>query len=138
MGSLWYTGFMRDTKSIGDIGESAILADLVKKGHKVLIPFGESLPFDLVAYINGQFVRIQVKTVNGNGKVIPVRLRTISNSKVSKTYSAEDTDYIAVYDITTDTCLYVPSIVFEKYTCEMRIGLEIDHVNNIDKFRMIG
>lgn len=129
---------MRDTKSIGDIGEAAILTDLLKKGYKILVPFGESLPFDLVAYKDKKFLRVQVKTTKSNGNSIVVRLRTISNGKVSKVYTDEHADYIGVYDITTSTCVYISSEVFTKYKNEIKIGLKEGHINFIKNFGMVG
>lgn len=46
----------------GDAAESAVLHALVKRGHAVLLPFGQSQPFDLVIHLGGAtFVRVQCK-----------------------------------------------------------------------------
>lgn len=46
----------------GDIGEVSAIEWLATRGATVLIPFGYSPHFDLVAELDGQLVRIQVKT----------------------------------------------------------------------------
>jgi hypothetical protein len=48
-----------------DVGlrtEAAILAELVRRGFQVLIPFGTNQRYDLVIDIDGRFVRAQCKT----------------------------------------------------------------------------
>ena len=46
----------------GDLGEASAIEWLTSLGATVLIPFGHSPDFDLVAESNGQLLRIQVKT----------------------------------------------------------------------------
>jgi hypothetical protein len=48
-----------------DVGlrtEAAILAELVRRGYQVLLPFGTNQRYDLVLDMNGDFVRAQCKT----------------------------------------------------------------------------
>ena len=46
----------------GDYGEASAIEWLTSKGAVILVPFGHSPHFDLVAEIDGQLLRIQVKT----------------------------------------------------------------------------
>jgi bifunctional DNA-binding transcriptional regulator/antitoxin component of YhaV-PrlF toxin-antitoxin module len=46
----------------GDLGEASAIEWLTGVGATVLVPFGHSPDFDLVAYANGRLLRIQVKT----------------------------------------------------------------------------
>jgi Holliday junction resolvase-like predicted endonuclease len=46
----------------GDLGEASAIEWLTRAGALVLIPFGHSPDFDLVAYVNGRLLRVQVKT----------------------------------------------------------------------------
>jgi PD-(D/E)XK endonuclease len=46
----------------GDLGEASAIEWLTRQGATVLIPFGHSPDYDLVAEIEGQLLRIQVKT----------------------------------------------------------------------------
>jgi PD-(D/E)XK endonuclease len=48
-----------------DVGvqtEAIILAELARRGYRVLLPFGHNQRYDLVLDINGSFVRVQCKT----------------------------------------------------------------------------
>jgi len=49
------------TKTKGDLGVAKAFADLVEQGFIVLFPSTEHAPFDLVAYADGVFHRVQVK-----------------------------------------------------------------------------
>ena len=51
----------------GDLGEASAIEWLTSKGALVLIPFGHSPHFDLVAEIENQLLRIQVKTTAQTG-----------------------------------------------------------------------
>ena len=52
----------RDTKSIGDVSEACVLAELVKAGYAVSRPFGENCRYDLVIDDGVTLSRVQVKT----------------------------------------------------------------------------
>lgn len=109
------------TKQKGDIGVTAILADLTKKGILVSIPFGDNAPFDLVAYRNGKFERIQCKYTQSDGHSVEVKCRS-TNGRIDHKYTADEVDWIAVYDLTSDACYYVPSQIFSGMSS---VGLRI-------------
>jgi PD-(D/E)XK endonuclease len=46
----------------GDLGEASAIEWLTRQGATVLIPFGHSPDYDLVADVDGRLLRIQVKT----------------------------------------------------------------------------
>jgi hypothetical protein len=46
----------------GDFGERAALSWLITQGAQVSIPFGHSPHYDLIADLNGQLLRVQVKS----------------------------------------------------------------------------
>jgi len=50
------------TKDKGDLGVAKAHADLVSQGYLVLFPATEHAPFDLVAYRDGAFERVQRPT----------------------------------------------------------------------------
>ena len=52
---------MHHTKEKGDLGVAKCHARLAELGFKLLYPMSEHLPFDLVAYQDGLFYRVQVK-----------------------------------------------------------------------------
>lgn len=53
---------MHDTKLVGDISETMVSVELLKRGFKVLKPIGDRLSYDLAVDLGGKLVRIQVKT----------------------------------------------------------------------------
>jgi hypothetical protein len=56
------------TKNKGDLGLVQAMADLTAKGWAILVPLTEHEAFDLVAFRDGRFLRVQVKyraAVNG-------------------------------------------------------------------------
>ena len=64
------------TKTKGDIGLAQAIADLTAKGWGVLLPLTEHESFDLVAYREGRFLRVQVKYRTAVDGAIVVRLAT--------------------------------------------------------------
>jgi hypothetical protein len=58
--------YLPNSKSVGDITQSHVLAALLRSGKKVLMPFGDNCRYDLVVEQGGQFSRIQCKT----GKIV--------------------------------------------------------------------
>lgn len=102
-------------KSKGDLAELRIAADLVARGYRVAIPFGEDCDFDLLLIRDSGIERVQVKHVKSDGQVIPVRCRShsLTNGKVRRTkhYTSDTIDLLAIYDAATDACFYVPAAV---------------------------
>ena len=90
-----------------------VAADLRRRGHRVLFPYGEDCDYDLVVDREGSLERVQVKHTCSDGRVVTVRCRSVSvtNGKVTftKQYTADMIEWIAVYDATTDRCYYVPA-----------------------------
>ena len=52
----------RNSKAVGDVTQSQVLAALLKRGKRVLMPFGDNFRYDLVVEDDGAFTRIQCKT----------------------------------------------------------------------------
>jgi PD-(D/E)XK endonuclease len=92
----------RDTNSIGDISESAIVTRFLQLGYVVLIPYGGNQRYDLIIEdVDKQFWRIQCKTarIQDNGTVIA--FDTANHNIVGKNknwrHYQEECDYFAVY-----------------------------------------
>jgi len=49
------------TKDKGDLGVLKAQIDLFEQGFTIFVPLTEHCPFDLVAYKDGEFRRVQVK-----------------------------------------------------------------------------
>lgn len=102
---------MHPTKAKGDIAAAKAILDLVDKGYSVLTPVvSEHLRFDLVAYKDGRFYRIQVKYAAKNG----IKDHTIYSDRGGwheNKYEPDDFDFYAVYLPSIDRVVY-PSIKF--------------------------
>ena len=107
---------MADLKVKGDLAEVAVAADILRRGHKVALPFGEDWDYDLIACRQGRLERVRVKHACEVDGVIPVRCRSASltNGRVRavKYYTADTVDWIAVYEARSGECYYVPSTEF--------------------------
>ncbi|MGD2044291.1 MAG: group I intron-associated PD-(D/E)XK endonuclease [Acidimicrobiia bacterium] len=52
------------TTEKGEIGEAMVIADLMRQGHGIAIPFGHNQPYDpiVIRKEHGQLEKIQVKS----------------------------------------------------------------------------
>jgi len=99
------------TKDKGDIAVTQAIADLTKKEYTILTPtVSEHLPFDFIAYKNGQCFRIQAK-YRANGNISNTTVWNDKNGNHKKEYGANDFDYYAIYLPEVDTVVY-PNISF--------------------------
>lgn len=104
---------MASLKRKGDLAELKVAADLIDRGCRLSIPFGEDCDYDLIADYEGRLHRVQVKYTRSDGRVVSVRCRSHSLTKgkvrATKLYTSAMVDWIAVYDSTTERCFYCPS-----------------------------
>jgi hypothetical protein len=100
-------------KGKGDLAELMVAADLLRRGFRIAIPYGEDCDFDLILIRPDRLDRVQVKFVESNGEIIKVRCfsHSLTNGKVRRTkrYTAATIDILAVYDLTSDSCYFVPA-----------------------------
>lgn len=98
------------TKDKGDIGVAKAHADLTVQGYIVLFPATEHAPFDLVAYRDGVYERVQVKYRSARSGKVEVAFRTSwadrRGTHVRPVDKAE-LDVVCVYCPETDECYYV-------------------------------
>jgi hypothetical protein len=69
---------MAPLKQKGDLAEMLVAADLVRRGYKVALPFGEDWDSDLIGERDGRLERVQVKYATSDGKVVAVRCYSVS------------------------------------------------------------
>ena len=103
---------MHHTKAKGDLGLIKVMCDLSEQGFKILTPFSEHLPFDLVAFspVSGKLYKVQVKYRKLSKGVVTVPLRTSflsGEGSVVKRYKDCDFDVIAVYCPDIKSCAYL-------------------------------
>jgi hypothetical protein len=90
-----------------------IAADLVRRGYKIAIPYGEDWDYDLIVCRDEELERVQCKHTQSRGEVVVVKCfshsLTSGRIRATKRYTAATIDWLAVYDVTTDRCYYVPA-----------------------------
>ena len=104
---------MAPLKTKGDLAELKVATDLVDRGYRLCLPYGEDCNYDLVVEADETLHRVQVKYTESDGAVIAVKCssHSLTNGKVRQTkkYTAKMIEVLAVYDRTSDRCYYVPA-----------------------------
>ena len=99
------------TKRKGNVGEAKVVADLLEQGIEVALPFGDNLPFDLIAVgPDFQLWKVQVKFARAYRGVIRVKnWRQSENTqrRYERIYTSVQVDIFAVYCPDTDLVYYV-------------------------------
>ena len=99
-----------NTKHKGDLAETQIIANLIEQGHRVAIPFGENWRYDLIVDRAGSLECVQVEYVESDGEVLTIRCYSSSVKEggrvVTQKYTADEIDWIAVYDASTRQSFY--------------------------------
>lgn len=102
---------MHRTKHKGDRGVLKAQLDLFDQGFTILNPLTEHAPFDLVAYKEGEFYRIQVKhrRLDRSGK-LDVKFsscRADRHGIHTVPINKQEVDLFCVYCPDTDECYYL-------------------------------
>jgi Holliday junction resolvase-like predicted endonuclease len=102
---------MAKTHDSGDRAEFAVINDLVRRGYKILIPYGHNWRFDVVAYKDGTFFRIQIKMGivdkhRKNSRFV-VRAHT-GDGRYKHRYTNDEIDIVASFLEEADTVVYIP------------------------------
>src|SRR5215472_14301005 len=92
----------RDTNSVGDISEAAIITRFLQLGYVVLTPYGGNQRYDLIIEdAEGQFWRIQCKSawIDGDGTVLrfDTANHNVTGKKRNWRHYRGQCDYFAVY-----------------------------------------
>lgn len=98
------------TKDKGDLGVANAHADLVSQGFVVLFPATEHAPFDLVAYRDGAFCRLQVKFRSGRSGAVKMQFRSTwsdRNGLHTQPIDKNAIDAVCIYCPETDECYYL-------------------------------
>ena len=77
---------MAPLKQKGDWAELEVARDLVKRGYRIAIPYGEDWDFDLLFSGPGLDVieRVQVKFSTARNGVVPVQCKILTRSRTGK------------------------------------------------------
>jgi hypothetical protein len=97
-------------KDKGIISELKIMSKLVSQGIVVSQPYGDNAPYDFIIDINGELLKIQVKTAekrkNGSIKV-PLCKRVGAKRLGRELYSDLGIDAVIAYSIEDDQCYFI-------------------------------
>ncbi|MCZ6803421.1 MAG: group I intron-associated PD-(D/E)XK endonuclease [Proteobacteria bacterium] len=109
---------MHHTKQKGDLGVLKVQLDLFEQGFVILNPMTEHAPFDLVAYKDRKFLRIQVKykSVDKTGS-ITVHFRSCwadKNGTHTQPVDKGEVDIYCIYCPATDECYYFNPTEFNR------------------------
>lgn len=108
-----------DTCTIGKQGEFAIISDLLSQNVECWLPANDNKNCDLLAFSNGTYKRIQIKTIT--------KLKTKSSVEVKMhkhIKNVHNIDYLAVYLTEEKLCAYIP------YNGEASIMLALKRAKN--------
>ncbi len=130
---------MHHTKEKGDLGVLKAQLDLFEQGFQVLHPLTEHAPFDLVAYRDGKFLRIQVKykLLDRTGG-ITVHFRSTWADRHGTHVRPIDKDEIDLYCIycpDTDECYYLAP---GDYNRSVTLRVETPRNNQARRIRRAG
>ena len=130
------------TKTKGDLGVLKAQVDLFEQGFTICLPQTEHAPFDLVAYKDGEFHRVQVKyRALGKTGALDVRFSTCwadRNGVHTAPVDKNETDLYCVYCPDTDECYYLEPKKFrshESLRVETPKNCQAKHVNFAADFR---
>lgn len=112
------------TKDKGDLGVAKAHADLAAKGFTVLFPATEHAPFDLVAYSDGEFHRLQVKYRSARTGAVTVKFRSswADQNGIHTTPTDKNAiDVVCIYCPDTDECYYIRPTT-HNYSVTLRVA----------------
>lgn len=132
----------QNSRAVGNIGESIAISEFVKRELPVFVPFGQNSPVDILTFLNGKFVKIQVKTTEEvkNGAMEFDISRTNGFTGRRKMYEKNEVDYFFLYCVEND---FRGLISYEdlnsryslKIRCEKAKNGQTKKINNIEKYR---
>jgi hypothetical protein len=100
-----------NTKDKGNIGEAQVIADLLRQGVQVALPFGDNLPFDLIAVgPDLRLWKVQVKYARVYRGVLRIRNSRMSENtrrRYEQAYTPTQVDVFAVFCPDTQQVYYV-------------------------------
>jgi hypothetical protein len=96
-------------KAVGERSEGIVLAELLRLGRVVLLPFGNNQRYDLVVDEGyGQFVRVQVKTAWWERGSICFKVNSVNAFTGKRNGYAGAADVFMIYSAITNQVYRVP------------------------------
>lgn len=110
------------TQRKGDLGEAMIIAEVTRRGYRVALPISEDCPFDIIVLREGRLERVQCKYTESNGRTVVLKCRSTNNWNNRK-YTADELDWLAVYDKTSNRCFFLPASLLGKGRATINLRL---------------
>lgn len=125
------------TKQKGDIAEQAVILKALQLGFGVCMPIGDRMPYDLVFDIDGQLVKIQVKSAwfdesRGNYVIDTRRTKTNRRHMLRSTYSSIDFDFAIAFIEALGIFYIIPVDCFVSYGSEIHL-VEVEKRQRLPK-----
>jgi len=101
----------RDTNSIGEISESAIVTRFLQLGYIVLVPYGGNQRYDLIIEdSDGKLWRIQCKTawIEKDGTILVFKTANHNGQQRDWRHYRGQCDYFAVYNEELNKVYLIP------------------------------
>lgn len=119
----------KNSRMVGNIGESVAISEFVKFGIPVFMPFGQNTPVDLLVCVSGKFLKIQVKTTeNAKDDVMKFDIaRTNGFTKERNPYLKDEVDYFFLYCIENE---YKGLIEFKQLKSLTQINIRCNKPKN--------
>ena len=114
------------TKNKGDLGIYKAQLDLYSKGFSIFTSLSEHEPFDIVAYKNKKFKRIQVKYRSAKNEKIILQFKTSWADKKGNHinyYDKNEIDLFCIYCPNTDECYYINPLETNEKSITLRIKM---------------
>lgn len=108
-----------DTRQKGDLSELLVLAELVKRGYAIAIPYGSQPGWDLLVEVDGKWEKWQVKTVQRSPEAYNHPYAQIQKGgstprvhiQYKKEYKKGDFDVLIVVDSENDVMWKIPGYI---------------------------
>ena len=104
----------------GKLAESLVMAEAIRRGFIVSVPFQEDCSYDLILDTGERLLRVQVKYTKSDGNVIKVSCQSCNNWQ-TKHYDENTIDAFICYDATAKLFLYLGPELFRQRTVNFRL-----------------
>ena len=110
-----------NTKSKGNKAEGVIIAEFIKRGYPVSLPFGDNEPYDMIADFDGTLKKIQIKHgKTSNGCVVADIRKRIGSKRIKYESYYDKVDYIAIWCEELDKVYIISGDMLKKTTITLR------------------
>lgn len=101
------------TKTKGNLAETFVLANLIKEGFTVSIPYGENSRYDLIVETQNGLKKVQIKYMSkrkdrGYYVLTLKSIRANKNKNRIVHYTKEEIDFIIGYCLDNNSCYIIP------------------------------